>query len=285
MKKFHDKPNRYVGEIVLRVKDLNKSLDFYKNVMGFDILEVQEEKAILTADGLTPIVTLIYSEDIIKKISRKTGLYHFAILLPDRFQLGLFLKNLDENNYPITGGADHGVSEAIYLKDPDDNGIEVYSDFDSSDWRRRNEKIEMVTDPLDYMSLLAEIGDNKWTGMPKETKIGHIHLHVNDLAEAEQFYVKALGFDIIQKMGGSALFLSTGGYHHHIGLNTWNGVGADPLPENSAGMEYYTIKFPGEKSRNESIKNLKKLGYKVVEKGNNIFTEDPAGNSIKIVVD
>lgn len=198
MKRFHDKPNRYVTQIVLRVKNFKRSLEFYNKIMGFDILEERKNEAILTADGSTPIVTLIQPEDIIEKVPKRTGLYHFAILLPNRLQLGLFLKNLEEKDYPTIGGSDHGVSEAIYLQDPDDNGIEVYSDVDSNEW--------------------------KWK----------------------------------------------------------NGRGADTLPQNSAGMEYYTIIFPDEEFRKERIDNLIKLGYKAIEKENNLFAKDPTGNFIKL---
>lgn len=283
MKEFHNQENKYVKQIVLKVRDLNKSLNFYQEILGFEVLEKAANKVLLTADGSTPIITLTSSDKIIKKLPKRTGLYHFAILLPERFQLGLFLKNLRENNYDITGGADHGVSEAIYIKDPDDNGIEVYSDLDNSEWNRKNGQIEMITDPLDYEDILDETGDRVWDGIPKKTKIGHIHLHVDNLEKAEEFYVQGLGFDVIQKMGKSALFLSTGGYHHHIGLNTWNGVGADSQPENAAGMGYFVIKFPDQRTISETLDNLKKMGYKVIEKENDIFIEDPAGNSIKLV--
>ena len=239
MDEFHDNTNKYVKEIVLKVKDLKKSYDFYKNIMGFEVLKEEDNKVLLTVDGTTPIITLISSNDIIRKIQNRTGLYHYALLLPSRYHLGLFIKNMQEKNYPITGGSDHGVSEAVYLKDPDDNGVEVYSDFESSEWNRENGQIKMITRPLDYESLLDKTDDNKWKGMPSNTIIGHIHLHVDDLLKAKEFYAQGLGLDIVQQAGDSALFLSTGGYHHHIAINTWNGVGIDSLPENSAGMKYF----------------------------------------------
>lgn len=284
MKEFHNQENKYVKQIVLKVRDLNKSLVFYQEILGLEILEKKVNKVLLTADGATAMITLTSSGDIIEKLPNRTGLYHFAILLPDRFQLGLFLKNMREKNYEITGGSDHGVSEAIYLKDPDDNGIEVYADLDTSEWNRKNGQIEMVTESLDYEGILNEAANSEWDGMPKKAKIGHIHFQVSDLEKAKKFYVQGLGFDIIQRLGKSALFLSTGGYHHHIGLNTWDIKGADTLPENSAGLEYYTLNFPDQKKRNESLENLKKMGYKVIEKDNGIFTEDPAGNVIKLVI-
>src|SRR5690554_2420981 len=204
MKRFHKKPNRFVTQVTLRVQDLEKSSGFYKHIMGFNILEEKEDVVVLTVDELTPILTLIQPKSPKPKIPRRTGLYHFALLLPNRIQLGLFLKNLRENNYPIIGGSNHGVSEAIYLQDPDNNGIEVYADMDVSSWQWKDKEIEMVTEPLDYGSLLAETHDNIWTGMSKETIIGHIHLPVGDLDSAKRFYVEGMGFDVVMEISGSA---------------------------------------------------------------------------------
>lgn len=283
MKKFHEYPNRFVTEIVLKVEDLKRSLDFYKDIIGFKVLDRKEKEVTLSADGSTPLVTLIQPEDVIKKIPRRSGLYHFALLLPDRLHLGLFLKNINDKNYPIIGGSNHGVSEAIYLQDPDDNGIEVYTDIDSSKWTWKGNQVEMVTEPLDYKGLLEETGDNKWNGISKETIIGHIHLHVDDLDKAREFYIKGLGFDEVMEMGSSALFLSSGGYHHHIGLNTWNGRGAEPLPQNSAGMKYYTIKLPSKDTINDAMDRLRKLGFNVMEEDDHFYAKDPSGNFIRLV--
>ncbi|MBS4539602.1 VOC family protein [Clostridium sp. D2Q-11] len=284
MKKFHNNKNKYVTQIVLKVEDLERSLEFYKDIMGFKILKETEEEATLSTDGVNPLVILKEPKDIRRKIEKRTGLYHFALLLPSRSQLGLFLKNIQEKDHPIIGGSNHGVSEAIYLQDPDDNGIEVYSDVDSSKWEWRNNKVEMTTNPLDYNDLLAEAENDTWEGMPKDTIIGHIHLHVGDLSKSREFYMDGLGFDLVQEMGNSALFLSSGGYHHHIAINTWNGVGAEPLPENSAGMEYYSIQFPNEKSRNDAIDRLKELEYPVMKEGDHLYTKDPSENLIKLVI-
>lgn len=279
MRRFHEKPNRFVTQVTLRVQDIERSKEFYKHIMGFKILEEKEEVVVLTVDGLTPMLTLIQPKSAIAKIPRRTGLYHFALLLPNRIQLGLFLKNMRDNNYPI-GGSNHGVSEAIYLQDPDNNGIEVYADIENNLWQWKEKEIEMITEPLDYESLLAETYDKKWLGMTKETIIGHIHLHVSDLNEAKRFYVEGMGFDVVMEIPGSALFLSSGGYHHHIGLNIWNGKGVAPLPENAAGMENYIIIFPNYEVMKDTISNLKELGYVVVEENDQILTKDPADNLI-----
>ena len=279
MTKYHKNPNIYVTEITLRVQDLIKSSEFYRSIMGFKVLKEEEKKVAFTIDGKNPIVTLM-SGDIIPKIRRKTGLYHVAILLPNRHQLGLFLKNLRDQKYPIVGGSNHGVSEAIYLQDPDDNGIEVYADTSEDKWDRQDYSVNMVTERLDYEELINSTGDNRWDGAPKGTIIGHIHLHVSDLDESFKFY-NHLGFELTQAMRHQAYFISTGGYHHHIGMNIWNGRGAEPLPENSAGMQHFSLSFPSEEIRIEKIRKLKDSGYLVLEIGNEIFAKDPSGNLIR----
>ena len=284
MSKFHEKPNIFVNHIVLKVMDIKRTVEFYTEIMGFKILDRREKEVILTADGVNPIVTIIEPNNAIPKLPKRTGIYHFALLLPSRFHLGLFLKHLREKSYPIIGGAHHGVSEAIYLEDPDENGIEVYRDIDSEEWKRKGNQVEMVTNPLDYDSIILDAGEEKWDKIPKETIIGHIHLHVGDLDEAKKFYCDGLGFDLVMKMANSALFISSGGYHHHIGLNIWNGKNALALPDNAAGMKYYTIIFPDIDVRENIVNNLSNLGYEIIEEDNNIFTKDPSNNLIKLVV-
>ena len=283
MSNYHNDSNIFVKDVVLKVENLNRSIEFYKSIMGLKVIKEMEKEAILSADGVHPIVTLIQPENIIPKIPRRTGLYHIAILLPNRIQLGLFLKNIRDKRYPIVGGSHHGVSEAVYLEDPDDNGIEVYVDTPESTWDINNDEINMVTEMLDYEDLMESTGNQSWSGAPKDTIIGHIHLHVADLDESNKFY-NALGFDLKLSMKNSAYFLSTGGYHHHIGLNVWNGKGAAPLPENSVGMKYYTLLFSAEATRAEKIKNIEDLGYSVSEIDNELFTKDPSENVIKLII-
>lgn len=279
MSKYHENPNIYVTEVVLKVEDINRSVEFYKDIMGLSILEKKDKEVMLTANGVKPIVTLVQPENVISKLSRRTGLYHFAILLPNRIELGLFLKNIRDKEYPLIGGSYHGVSEAVYLEDPDGNGIEVYADTPESSWDRDDESINMVTEVLDYLGLLKATGDKEWKGMPPEAIIGHIHLHVADLDESLKFY-EALGFKLVQNMRNSAYFVSTGGYHHHIGFNIWNGRGAAPLPENSVGMKYFTIKYPNKELLNRALSNLQSQGFKYSEEENGIFVYDPSRNLI-----
>lgn len=284
MSRFHNKNNIFANEIVLKVLDIEKSIRFYTEIVGFKVLNRKEKEVSLTADGINPIITIVEPDNVTPKLPRRTGLYHFALLLPSRFHLGLFLKHLKDTEYPIIGGSHHGVSEAIYLEDPDENGIEVYRDIDSKEWKRDGNQVNMVTDPLDYKGIIEEAGEEKWNEIPEETIIGHIHLHVGDLDKAKRFYCDGLGFDLVMKMANSALFISSGGYHHHIGLNIWNGKNAPALPDNAAGMKYYTLVFPDIDTREDKINNLKSLGYSVIEEDNNIFTKDPSNNLIKLVV-
>lgn len=283
-KHFHKKPNVFVSDIVLKSADLERSIKFYTKVMGFSLIKRDGKKAIFTADGFNPILTVIEPDDIVPKVPKRTGLYHFAILLPSRYDLGLFIKNIKDEWYPVIGGSHHGVSEAIYLEDPDGNGIEVYRDLASEEWDRAGDRINMTSDPLDYDGLMELAGDNKWDKAPLKTIIGHIHLHVGDLDIAKKFYREGLGFDLIMEAGTSAIFLSSGGYHHHIGLNVWNGRDAEPQGDNEVGMKYYSLVFANEESRENTIINLVNLGYEIIKEGKDIFTKDPSKNMIKLKV-
>ncbi|MED4224034.1 VOC family protein [Neobacillus cucumis] len=281
MDRFHQEPNIYVGEVNIKVKNLENSITFYQNIIGFQILEQSERKAVLTADGKTPLVTLEQPADVIPKQGRTSGLYHFAILLPSRADLGGFLRHIIQTGYPL-GAADHYVSEALYLEDPDGNGIEVYRDRPSSEWTWKNDLVNMATEQLDAEGILAS-SVAEWDGLPSGTIMGHIHLHVGDLEKAKEFYTKGLGFDVVSYYP-QAVFLSSGGYHHHVAINTWQGAGAPTPPKNSVGLKWYTLVFPSEGAREKVIKQLKLLGAPISKEGNDYVTSDPAGNLIYLRV-
>ncbi|WHY78255.1 VOC family protein [Neobacillus sp. WH10] len=281
MENFHQKPSIYVGEVNIKVKNLDNAVTFYQNIIGFQVLERAESKAVLTTDGKTPLLTLEQPDDVIPKAGNMSGLYHFAILLPSRADLSVFLRHLIQTGYPL-GAADHYVSEALYLNDPDGNGIEVYRDRPSSEWTWKNNLVEMATEQLDSEGILAE-SDAEWKGLPFGTVMGHIHLHVGDLQKAEEFYTKGLGFDVVSYYPQAA-FLSTGGYHHHIAINTWQGVGAPTLPKNSVGLNWYTLVFPSEVARENVIKQLQQVGAPVKKEADYYVTSDPSGNQIRLVV-
>ncbi len=281
MEKFHQEPNIYVGEVNIKVKNLDYSLTFYQNIMGFQVLEKSDRKAVLTTDGKSPLLTLEQPDDVVAKTGRTSGLYHFAILLPSRADLSVFLQHMIQTGYPL-GAADHYVSEALYLNDPDGNGIEVYRDRPSSEWRWNNGLVEMATEELDGNEIIAE-SDAEWSGLPAGTLMGHIHLHVSNLKKAEEFYTKGLGFEIVSYYPQAA-FLSTGSYHHHIAINTWQGEGAATPPKNSVGLNWYSLVFPNDAIREIAIKQLKQLGAPITEKADFFVTEDPSGNQIRLVI-
>jgi catechol 2,3-dioxygenase len=279
MEGFHQKPNIYVGEVNLKVKDLESALTFYQNIMGFQVLEKTDRQAALSTDGKTTLVTLEQPENVIPKEGRMSGLYHFAILLPSRADLSVFLRHFLGTGYGL-GAADHYVSEALYITDPDGNGIEVYRDRPSKEWTWKDGLVDMATEELDGNSILAE-SDAEWKGLPAGTVMGHIHLHVGDLKKAEEFYTKGLGFEVVSHYP-QAVFLSTGRYHHHIAINTWQGVGAPTPPPNSVGLNWYTLVFPDDGARKSAIDRLIQLGSSLEKEADYYITSDPAGNQIRL---
>src|SRR3989440_5179573 len=239
-------PDTGIGLVTLRVANLDRSLSFYEGVLGFRSIERTAGKATLGTQDGTPLLELQEVPGASPQPLRSTGLYHVAILLPSRADLGRILLRLAEAGIEI-GQADHLVSEALYLSDPDGNGLEIYRDRPRASWRKENGMVKMATDPLDLYSLVEEGKRDAlpWEVLPVGTRIGHIHLRAGDIPQAERFYHTILGFDITARMP-SALFLSAGGYHHHIGLNTWQSRGAGPAPETTAGLQTFVIALPNQ---------------------------------------
>lgn len=285
MSNFHHKPNVYVNKVNLRVENLQRSLKFYQDIIGFRILKQTPTMAELTANGKTALLSIEQPEMVMPKQPRTTGLYHYALLLPNRAELGKVLSHLLQVGYPLQGGSDHLVSEALYLADPDGNGIEIYVDRPASTWQWRNGEVEMATEPIDAEGILAEGKGEPWKHLPPNTEMGHIHLHVAEFEKVKEFYCSGLGFEVVLRYGNQALFISTGGYHHHIGLNTWNGVGAPRPPANSVGLIEYSLVFPSEEERSNAKERLLKLGYQLVDDVGAISTEDPSGNRIRLEIE
>ena len=237
----------HIGQVSLTVRDLDRSLLFYRDVLGFIESGDPKEGVASTAVALGPpggrtLIELHERTDAMAKPRRSAGLFHFAILVPSRAALGRSLRRLSEKRWPISGAADHLVSEALYLSDPDDLGIEIYRDRPRDSWRIVNGEMAMATDPLDLDAIHNEPGaETLWHGLEAGTVMGHVHLHVPHIDTAESFYCGRIGFDPIVRRYPGALFVSAGGYHHHLGLNTWVGVGAPPPPENAVGMRAFTI--------------------------------------------
>jgi catechol 2,3-dioxygenase len=280
---FHREPITFVGQVNLKVQNLERSVAFYREVIGFEVIEQTDSSANLTADGKTVLLSIQQSNNLVPKQGKTTGLYHYALLLPKRSDLAGIVQHFREIGLRF-GSSDHLVSEALYLSDPDGNGIEIYIDRDPSDWDWDNGEVAMAVDPLNFADLLSGGEQQPWKGLPAGTVMGHIHLHVSELVKTEEFYSKGLGFEVVNRYGEQALFISDGKYHHHIGLNTWNGVGAPAPSPNSAGLESFTIMFPNEEKKNKIIAQLKNIGASVTEENGLTIATDPSGNRIHLSV-
>jgi catechol 2,3-dioxygenase len=278
-------PDTEIGRVHLKVSNLERSIQFYREVVGFEVLRQERHRAELTAAGEShPLLVLEEIPNAVIPARRgTTGLYHFAILVPTRADLGLSLRNLAEFGIHI-GQGDHLVSEALYISDPDNNGIEIYADRPRETWTYNEQgQVQMATDPIEWQSLLDEAGDQVWSGLQKGTKIGHIHLHIDDLHTAKRFYCELLGFEVMAQMADSALFVAAGGYHHHIGLNTWAGVGARPAPEDAVGLRYYTIIIPNMSELKAILTRLEDAGIYAVQQDAGWLVKDFAQNHILLV--
>jgi catechol 2,3-dioxygenase len=228
-----------IGRVRLRVADVDRVRSYYEGAIG-----LREIDGALGAD--IPLVELIDDPDAPPAPPGSTGLFHLAILVPDRPSLARAVRRVVESGERFTGASDHFVSEALYLRDPEGNGIEIYRDRPRSEWEYEpSGELRMGTVALDLDSVMAELPRGDDYGMPEGTVMGHVHLHVADLAAAEAFYAGQLGLDVTVRSYPGALFLSDDGYHHHIGLNTWQGAGAPPPPPGSRGLEDFELVRPG----------------------------------------
>ncbi len=279
-------PNMTLGKVKLKVSNLERSLDFYQNIIGLQILNQHERSAELTADGVNALVEVQEIPDAIITPRRSvSGLYHYALLLPTRKDLGLSLKRLLEHGIHV-GHSDHHVSEALYISDPDQNGIEIYRDRPRSEWSYdENNRIVMGGERLDVEGVLLEAEGHSWEGLPEGTTMGHVHFHVSDLHKAQAYYCDQLGFKLmmhVEEFG--ALFISAGGYHHHMGLNIWAGQGAPAAPVNATGIEYFTLSLPNEDEVAMLIKHLREdAGITVDEQGDTAWVTDPFGIKMKLI--
>ncbi len=278
-------PATAIGEVQLFVENLEKQVAFYTNSLGFRLLSQAGGQAVLGVGQRQLIV--LNEKPGAKAVRGTTGLYHFAVLLPDRRSLARLLYHLAETDTGVQGASDHGVSEALYLSDPEGNGIELYSDRHPRDWPVDDiGRLQMGTDELDIDDLVLQLKDGvePWAGLPDGTRIGHVHLHVSNLAEAEKFYTRVLGFQLMQRYGSGAIFVSAGDYHHHVGLNTWAGVGAPPPPPDAAGLRWFEIRLPDRASLNALLVRLEAAGVALEAWEGGMLTRDPAQNQILLTV-
>lgn len=235
-----------IKSITLQVEALVRTLTFYEDVLGFTIHQQDPQHAKLGTVGKTFLHLQKSSGE--KPSPYTTGLFHLALLLPERSHLAQVLMHIKESGTPIHGYSDHGVSHAIYLQDPEGNGLELYWDRPRENWPIQHGQLQMTTRPLNLQELyrLAENSGNDWQGLPARTRLGHVHLRVNAIEPAESFYQDILGMDLMQRYGSAASFFSYAGYHHHIGVNTWNSKGAPPPPPGAPGLGWITLEHqPG----------------------------------------
>jgi catechol 2,3-dioxygenase len=284
-------PRTSIGPVDLAVSDLDRSIAFYQRALGFQVHAREGENARLGAGGRD----LLHLEEVpgARRVPRTTGLYHFAVLLPGRSDLATALVRLAASGAPLGGASDHGVSEALYLDDPDGNGIELYRDRPREEWPRAADgSVAMTIDALDLERLLdgspAARGDLRRITVeslppaPAATTVGHIHLHVADLEASKRFYVDVLGFDVATRYGAEALFVSAGGYHHHVGLNTWAGKGASPPPAGSAGLRWFALEHASAAEREETVSRLREAGLDVETIASDYLVRDPSRNGIRL---
>jgi catechol 2,3-dioxygenase len=271
----------HIGAVTLQVSDLQRSADFYKTFLGFAEIKRAVDDIVLGVDD-TPLVILRSGASGPLR-HRRLGLYHFAILLPDRPALGRVLEHLVRNGVQ-PGASDHLVSEALYLSDPDGLGIEIYRDRPRSEWSATGRQLDMATEPLDFDSVVAEGQGKPWAGMPSGTTIGHVHLHVGDIAEAKAFYHTAVGLDVMVWSYPGALFLSAGGYHHHLGTNTWAGANAKPPASNEPQLLAWELVLPNPTDVASAVASIAAMDFAVSpEEPGGSIAQDPWGTALHLI--
>jgi len=275
-----------LGKVRLQIADLDRSLAFYQDILGLRIVARSGGEASLAAHDDERVLIELTERAEARGAGRggRLGLYHYAILLPDRAALGRFAQHASANGIRI-GAADHLVSEAFYLHDPDGLGIEVYADRPRSAWRRTGQQLMIATDPIDMGAILGAADGQRWSGMPAGTVIGHVHLHVGDLEQAAAFYSEALGFDRITWNYPGALFLGAGGYHHHLGTNVWAGPSAIPPSIDEARLVEWTIELPDAASLADAAESVSLSGHPLNKSdAGDISACDPWGTPVRLRV-
>lgn len=274
-----------LGQVRLQVSDLSRSVEYYGRVLGLQALASEGRTATLGTGGpnAEPLVELVELAGASPVRPQSTlGLYHFAILLPDRAALGTLVAHLGRLG-ERAGASDHLVSEALYLRDPDGLGIEVYADRPRAAWRLANRQLVMATDPLDGDSLLRAAQGREWDGMPAGTTMGHVHLHVGDIEAATSFYHDALGFDKMVWTYPGALFLAAGGYHHHLGVNTWAGMDAQVPASDQAQLLEWRVVLPSPADLAEVRRSLAAAGHAVTDTAPGCVATDPWGTRVRLL--
>jgi catechol 2,3-dioxygenase len=284
-------PDTSIGTVRLTVSDLERSRVFYERSLGM-LASATSERTLELRTGSEdelPLLELTGDPAAAPPPRRATGLFHFAVLVPTRADLAHALGRLAYARWPLDGASDHHVSEALYLSDPDGNGIEIYRDRPRSQWPRDpGGTIEMTTLRLDLDGLLGELGDNGDAVIPPRlplgTGIGHVHLKVAAIPTSEAFYADVLGFEVMQRSYPGALFVAAGGYHHHLGLNTWQSNGREPPPSGSLGLRSFELRLPDQQAYEDVLERIGAAGINAEQRQAGTLVRDPSGNGILITV-
>jgi catechol 2,3-dioxygenase len=276
-------PETRMGPVELSVADLDRSLEYWQREIGLRVLARENGRASLGAD--TELVRLV-EEPGAQPDHGHTGLFHVALLVPDRPSLARWLAHAGRDRTALTGLSDHAVSEAIYLRDPDHHGIEIYADRSREQWEGRVGEL-MTTEPLDVENLLGELEDpasEPFDGLSNGTVVGHTHLRVADVDATVAFYRDLLGFDVMAQLGPAAAFLSAGGYHHHIGANTWESRGASPPPPGTARLLQAAIVLPDAAERDRIAARVADAGQAPEMREDGVLVRDPSGNALLLSI-
>jgi catechol 2,3-dioxygenase len=269
-----------VGTVSLTVNDLAGVSDFYQRVLGLAVID-QTDSVVQLGAGTDAFLELVGDPAAPRASPRDAGLFHTAFLLPSRADLGSWVEHVAKHRFAIQGASDHGVSEALYLSDPEGNGIEVYADRPSSEWPYQEGALRMVTDTLDIDSLRAVAADKPWQGAPAGSVIGHVHLQVGATPQADAFYAEALGLDITARYPGAS-FYSSGGYHHHLAGNIWNSRNAGPRVAGSTGLREVELLASGVATFDKTAGKLAAAGMDVQARASGIVVRDPWGTSLSL---
>jgi catechol 2,3-dioxygenase len=277
-------PQTRPGPVHLTVSNLAGAVDYYRDAVGLDVLEDGAGRARLGA-GDRELLALV-EEPGARSGRGYTGLYHFALLVPERRQLAAWLAHAARDAVPLVGLSDHDVSEALYLADPDGHGVEIYCDRPRETWEGQVGD-RLTTMPLDVDSLMSELDDPASTpfdGLPAGTVMGHVHLKVTDIPSSVGFYRDVLGFDLTAQLGEQAAFLAAGGYHHHVGANTWESAGSLPPPPGTAALRHASIVLPDNGARADVIVRLETAGHRLEQEEGDPLVRDPSGNALILTV-
>ena len=271
----------FVDHSHLTVIDLPMLSAFYQQAMGLSVLEKSASGETLGVSG-RPLLTLTTGGNAARAPRNAPGLFHTAFLVPNRRELGRWLAHAAHNNIPLTGASDHLVSEAIYLDDPEGNGIEIYRDRDRAEWTYVPDgTVKMATHRLDLQALYDEAPKDGWNGQENGTVIGHIHLQVSDIPEADAFFQGVLGLDIMARYPGASFF-ATGKYHHHVAANVWNSRGQPKRQGGMSGLADYTIRFNDKAKLDAAVQKLDALSIATTRSGDTVSLVDPWGIGLKL---